>query len=282
MIASTFGFIRGRRGLAALVLTAALTAMSVAGAEAKSSSKDSKDSKDEAGQSEQFRWNQAMTKGQRLELRGINGNIRATAATGTQASVRAEKKGRRSDPSEVEIRVHEIDGGIRICAHYPRPDGSMNEDCENQRTENNDVNVEFWAEVPAGVELSAMTVNGSVSAEGMTADVDVTTVNGNVRASTRGAATGTTVNGNVDVTVGRLPASGTVEFRTVNGTITLGLPAGADANVRASTTNGEIECELELTEVTRRSKRSLRGEIGSGGPSLRLETVNGSIRIVEA
>jgi len=270
------GSLRRPRRAAALVFAAALVAgIWAAGAGAESRAKRARP--DDTANN--FRWSGAMHAGERLEVHGINGSIHAMAGRGDEAVVRARKRGRRSDPGDVEVRVTKTDDGMRVCAHYPRPDGSMNEECANQHTQNNDVDVEFWVEVPAGVELQAETVNGNVEAGGLDADLRLATVNGNIAADTRGGATGTTVNGNLDIRVGRVPAGGGVEFRTVNGSITLTVPPGLDASLRAATTNGGIACDLPVAGVTRRSKHSLRGELGRGGPTLRIETVNGSIRI---
>jgi DUF4097 and DUF4098 domain-containing protein YvlB len=272
------GNIRKRLALAALLLGAGFIATApLASADARSRSKPDRSATED---DRSFRWSAPMHAGQRLEVRGINGNVTVVAAAGSEASVRARKTARRSDPDEVEIRVRETPGGIRVCAHYPRPDGSMNEDCGSQQTGRNDVNVEFRVEVPADVEVKAETVNGGIEALGLHADAEIVTVNGNITAKTRGAVSGSTVNGNLDVVVGRMPASGGLEFRTVNGSIWLKIAGDLDANLRATTTNGAIRCGLELSDVTRQSRRSLRGTLGRGGPLLDVETVNGSIRLV--
>ena len=57
------------------------------------------------------------------------------------------------------------------------------------------------------------------------------------------------------------------------------LPADVNADVRASTVNGDIETDFPLTITGRFGPRRLNGTIGRGGRSLSLETVNGGIRI---
>ena len=63
----------------------------------------------------------------------------------------------------------------------------------------NDVSVRFTVRVPAGVRFVARTVNGDVAAEGLTGDVQATTVNGGVRLSTAGQADAETVNGSIQL-----------------------------------------------------------------------------------
>ena len=52
-----------------------------------------------------FHWTGALTPGKRLEIRGVNGDVRATLAAGAQAEVTARKTARRGEPDEIEIKV---------------------------------------------------------------------------------------------------------------------------------------------------------------------------------
>jgi DUF4097 and DUF4098 domain-containing protein YvlB len=62
--------------------------------------------------------------------------------------------------------------------------------------------------------------------------------------------------------------------------VTVNLPAGVDASVRADTLNGSVRSEFPITVQGTVSPRRLRGTIGNGGRELRLSTVNGSIRLL--
>src|SRR3989440_12932326 len=68
-----------------------------------------------------FNWHGRIAPGKRLEGKGVNGGVRATAASGAGAIVTATKRARRSDPDEVKIEVGEAAGGGAICAGYPTP-----------------------------------------------------------------------------------------------------------------------------------------------------------------
>jgi DUF4097 and DUF4098 domain-containing protein YvlB len=107
--------------------------------------------------------------------------------------------------------------------------------------------------------------------------VEARTVNGGVTVVTGGRARGATVNGSVDVTMGR--ADHDMKFETVNGQIVVRLPEGTNANVRAATVNGDIQTDFPLTVQGRFGRRSLEGTLGSGGRTLELSTVNGSIHL---
>jgi DUF4097 and DUF4098 domain-containing protein YvlB len=120
-----------------------------------------------------------------------------------------------------------------------------------------------------------------VRASGLKASAEAYTVNGSVRLSTSGTARATTVNGSIDAEMG-IPAGDELEFETVNGGITLTMPESSGANVSASTVNGDISTDFSLTVHGKFSQRSIRGTIGKGGPELKLNTVNGSIRLRSA
>ena len=239
-----------------------------------------------ATQGQDFRWSGRLADGQTIEILGVNGEIRATGASGSTAEVTATKSGR-GDPERVQIKVEESSSGVTICAIYPNQEGTSchnRETRKNRRNNNNENNVEvdFVVRVPAGVRFVGRTVNGNVEATGLTADANVSTVNGDASVSTRGWAEATTVNGDVDATVGRADWSGSADFQTVNGTVTITLPASVNAEVQARTVNGDIETDFPLTVTGRFGPRRLNGTIGSGGRTLSLETVNGQIRIRRA
>jgi len=94
-------------------------------------------------QTDDFSWKKRMSAGQTLEIKGVNGDVRAVLASGSEAEVTATKNSRRSDPDEVEIKVIEHADGVTICAVYPTPRRSRQEnecapgDEGHMNTENN-------------------------------------------------------------------------------------------------------------------------------------------------
>lgn len=234
-------------------------------------------------QTRDFEWRGRVAGGGELEIRGINGAIHAEDAAGNEAEVTATKRGRRSDPDEVRIEVVEHRRGVMICAVYPASRGEGPNTCgDSQHVRDNDVRVDFYVRVPAGVRFVARTVNGEIDARSLRADVDATTINGDVEVSTTGIAEATTVNGSIDAVIGRADWEGELRFKTVNGGITVEFPEGVNADIRAKTVNGYIDTDFPLQVSGRLSRRRLSGRIGDGGPPLDLETVNGSIELRRA
>ncbi|MGK7312292.1 MAG: DUF4097 family beta strand repeat-containing protein [Candidatus Longimicrobiales bacterium M2_2A_002] len=238
-----------------------------------------------AAQSTDFEWQGALDRGQAIEIRGVNGDVRAMASDDGRVHVEADRHGRRDDPMSVRIEVVEHDDGVTICAVYPTPPNARREnECRPGGGQNNvrqnDVKVDFVVRVPTGVRFSGHTVNGDLDADGIEADVKASSVNGDVDVRTAGFAEASTVNGSITCRLGSSDLDHDVEFETVNGSITLEMPEGLDADFRASTVNGSIDSDFPILVTGKVSRRSLRGRIGDGGPELRLSTVNGSIRIL--
>jgi len=233
-----------------------------------------------------FRWTGDLAPGKTIEIKNVNGSIRAELASGNQVEVVATKRARRSDPAMVHLEVVPQDGNVTICAVYPTPaSGRRSEPNEcrpgsegRMNTDNNDVNVEFTIRLPQGVRLAARTVNGGVDVRMVRSDILVRSVNGKLSISTSGAADASTVNGSIDASVGTRAGSGPLGFTTVNGSITLALAKDADVKLHASKTNGRVSSDVPLLMRTVSSQnRHIEGTLGAGSRELRLQTVNGSI-----
>ena len=210
-----------------------------------------------------FSWTGHVAPGQAIEIKGINGHIRAEASSGPDVEVTAEKSGRRNDPADVQIAIVDNGDGVTICAVYPR----RGEECRPGKTGpthtgGNDVKVDFTVRVPRGVRFIGRTVTGDVEAVDLDADIEAHAVNGSIHAVLCGAA-----------------LESVRTFSTVNGSIQVELPPDINADVAAHTVNGHISSELPITVHGPFMNRCLKGTLGSGGPELKMTTVNGSITV---
>jgi hypothetical protein len=149
--------------------------------------------------------------------------------------------------------------------------------------------------------LEVRTSNGRVEGDDLDGVVQITTSNGSVQVQRfRGVITATTSNGSINVEAQQLDpgqpvkltsSNGRIEFaaaamkdndvriRTSNSSITVRLPANVDARLDASTSQGRIENEFDVSGSSGDSKKRLEGQIGRGGSLIQLGTSNGSIRI---
>jgi len=233
-----------------------------------------------------FSWHGQLAPGQSIEIKGVNGSIRAEKASGTEVMVEASKYARHSDVRSVTVQVVPHADGVTICAVYPSNWGRPNECAPGaggrMNTNNNDVRVEFTVRVPAGVRFIGRSVNGEVEADSLAGDVVANTVNGKIRIATSGWAEAKTVNGSISARLGQAAGTRPIEFETVNGGIDLELPTAMNATLHASTINGHISTDFPLMVHGKFTGREISGAIGQGGPELNLRTVNGSIDLRRA
>jgi hypothetical protein len=235
----------------------------------------------------EFRWEGKLAAGKTLEIKGINGRVKAISASGDQIELVAVKRGRRQDPEKVEVKVVEHGTGITICAVYPSGDPAQPNECKpgsegRMRVRNNDVNVDFALKLPAGIHFVGRSVNGSIEASELGGNVEARTVNGSVTVNATGHARAETVNGSIRATLGKADWKDGVAFKTVNGSVTVTLPKDASTALHVETVNGRIQNEFTLTGESRVSRRELSGTIGSGGRDLSVKTVNGSVTLRRA
>lgn len=238
-----------------------------------------------AAAQETWSWNGTVAPGRTLEVKGVNGQIRAVAAEGSEARVRVTKRSRRDDTSEVRMVVLEHSGGVTICAVYPHQRNREPNECAigsggRNSVQNNDVSVEWEVQVPRGVNFTGRTVNGGVQATGMTGTTIARTVNGRIDLSTTGIAQAATVNGSIDATLGRSDWNDEIAFRSTNGSVVVAFTTDLNAEVQAGTVTGSIETDFPLEVRGRFMNRRLSGTVGSGGGrTLSIETTNGRIEL---
>ena len=236
-------------------------------------------------QSPDFSWHGTLAAGKTIEIRGVNGRVDASAATGNSIEVTAVKHARRSDPEAVTVQVVESNNGVTICAVYPTPRRSRHDnhcgvgDDYEMNTNDNDVEVRFTVKVPRGVRLDAATVNGDLRVTEIAGDAELHTVNGGIDVVAGGIVRAETVNGDIEARMGQAAWTGSLVFKTVNGSVSLTAPASLSTEIDAETVNGSVDSDFPITVQGRMERRHLRGTIGGGGRSLEIETVNGGIEL---
>lgn len=227
-----------------------------------------------------------VTPSQHVWIRNTNGPIEVVAGSGDTLEVHAEKSWRRSTPGSVELVAVPTERGVTICAMWEARDRRCGDggDYRLNGVRKNDVAVRITVRLPRGVPIELSTVNGPLEIDGVSAPVEATTVNGRVLVTTAvGPVKATTVNGSIEAVMDEV-TGGDVELTTVNGSVTAALPPKLNATIDASTVNGRVETDFPVKITGKISTRHLRGTIGTGigGPTLKLNTVNGSITLRES
>jgi hypothetical protein len=225
-----------------------------------------------------------ITPSQHVWIRNTNGPIDVVPGQSDTLFVHAEKSWRHSDPQTVQLVPVLTERGVTICAMWQAREMRCESggDYRLNGVKKNDVAVRITVELPRSVPVEASTVNGGLQISGVSAPVEATTVNGRISVITSaGPVNASTVNGSIDAIMETL-TSGDVKLTTVNGSVTAGLPRTINANIDAETVNGRVETDFPVKISGKISTRHLRGVIGSGGPTLKLATVNGSIGLHDA
>lgn len=234
------------------------------------------------GASEKFDKTYPLSSGGTVSLQNVNGNLKVMTWNRNEVRVRAVKH---ADDEEslvrLRIEVETASNSISIRTKYPD-----NRDGDRGRGES----VDYELTVPKDADLDNVgLVNGNVDISELSGDLSVSTVNGAIRVSgVSGSCDLATVNGKVDVSVAALQHDSNVRLKSVNGALTIRLPARSDADVKASTTMGRITDEFGLGSLHQGDRDSfvrigakLSGKVGSGGSPISLHTVNGSISILK-
>lgn len=248
-----------------------------------------------------WRWDGRVDAGRWMHVVNINGSVDFSPSSDNMVHVVAEKRSNGRDMDDIHFEVVQSNGNVTICAIWNDnsrcEDGGMDQIRHNDHNENHS-SVKFTVKVPRSVKVGAHSVNGAVSVRDVGAEVRANTVNGgvNVRnaagpvrattvnggvdvATAAGPVTATTVNGNVDARMSTLQGDDDMEFKTVNGSVAIYVPARFDANFRFDTVHGGIDSDFPLTITGRFGPRHASGTIGNGGRDLRASSVNGSIEL---
>jgi DUF4097 and DUF4098 domain-containing protein YvlB len=157
-----------------------------------------------------------------------------------------------------------------------------------------EVKFDFTIRVPRSAAIRLCTINsGDIIVNGTQGDFDVTNVNGLVEMrGVAGAGRAHTVNGPVTVTFAANPKQ-PASFKTVNGNVDVQFLDGLSADFAMKTMNGGLFTDFDTQPLA--SKVAVPGErrngrfvyhanefahvrVGSGGPELTFETLNGNVR----
>ena len=220
--------------------------------------------------------------GGRLEIINVNGRISAEPTDGASVEVRADRTAKAlSDESarellgKIEMREEVSADRVRVEVRAPRFSGGPSGH-----------DIKWTVKVPKGVAVDLRTINGGVRLDRLEGEVRARSTNGGIvgeglNASSVDAAV---TNGGVEINLVNAPSSGSIDLESVNGGVTLSLPATAKADITARCVNGGISIDgVDVEVVGEQTRRRLDGKInGGGGARISMETVNGGVKIRSA
>lgn len=232
---------------------------------------------------EEFHQNYPLSLTGRVSLENINGDVQIKVWDRAAVQVDAVKKAYRKDRlAEATIDVNATDENVRIKTEYP--DGPQNFRGGNGRYDN-PATVDYTLTVPRRAVLESIElINGSIDIDGVEGNVKASSINGRLNArGLLGEARLSTINGSLNASFNQLDETKPISLGSVNGNVTLVIPSNSNASVRAGTVHGDISTDFGLkVKHGEYVGHSMDGQLGTGGPRIKLGNVNGGIRITRA
>ena len=232
---------------------------------------------------EEFHQTYPLSPTGRVSLENINGGVQIKVWDRSAVQLDAIKRAYRKERlAEAKIEVNATEENIRIKTEYPEENQSFYKD---HRRYDNPAIVDYTLTVPRKAVLESIElINGSIDIDGAEGNVKASSINGKVIAKgLSGEARLSTINGPLQATFTQLDESKPIDLGSVNGNVTLVIPSNANASIRAGTVHGGISSDFGLkVKHGEYVGHSLDGQIGTGGPRIKLGNVNGAIRISHA
>jgi hypothetical protein len=216
-----------------------------------------------------------LTAGGSFVLENVNGSVHVDGWDREEVEVSAVKTSTNESRDMQQVKI-EVDnskpGQIAVHTLYPKGEGA-------------EVAVEYHVHVPYRVLLGSIgTVNGSVIVRGVEGGGELRSVNGNVEVSnSSGRFSERTTNGDIRLELHELLEGGPMNLETVNGSVLLGLPAGARADLKVLSMNGDVYSELPVPRISGAlTPHAFKAKLGNGGGEISVRTVNGGIRLLQS
>jgi hypothetical protein len=215
--------------------------------------------------------------GGRLDIINVNGQIHASASTGTQIEVHATREVRsNSEQASRDIlqkaEMREQVSPDRVVIEAP--------DLRGTGVRRPQISIRYEVRVPSGLNLSFKTQNGDVRLENVKGSrIEALTTNGGITGrGVTGGIEAQTVNGGITMDLAAI--SGDTRMVTVNGGVVLTVAPDVNADLEATVVNGGVLVQEGLTlSGDERSRQRVTGRLGSGGPRLVVQTTNGGVRV---
>jgi hypothetical protein len=240
-----------------------------------------------------------------IEIDNVFGSIEVVGGASDQVQLVVDKTTRAESKDalalarkEVTLEITQPEGGLKLYV-----DGPFRCQCENgcQGSRRRDeegylVKMDFVVHVPTNIDVKAKTVNdGRVVVRNITGNFVARNVNGDIELDgMAGSGMAHTVNGPVRVSFRENPKENS-SFQSVNGNIDLLFARGLSADFRFKTFNGGVYSDFPVTtmpvrapqeehhggKVVYHADRFTAGRVSAGGPEIKIENLNGDIRILE-
>lgn len=228
-----------------------------------------------------------------IHLEGYSGKtVKFTAKKTIKA--KSEEKIQKAQ-KEVKLDISTEGNSIRVFVDGPFRDEKGHINWRTRET-GYIVQYDFEVKVPHKTALSLKTINkGDILVSDIQGDFEVRNVNGGIRMKeVIGSGDAHTVNGKVLVDFVKNPASD-CSFHTINGKLDIVFRPGLSADFLLKTFNGKMYSDYPATYLPAKMGKGQRKggkyiyksnsfqdiRIGKGGPTIKMDTLNGNIYITK-
>jgi DUF4097 and DUF4098 domain-containing protein YvlB len=140
--------------------------------------------------------------------------------------------------------------------------------------------------VPRGLTASVRTQNGRIALENVDGQITAAAANGPIDGhNVSGRLSASVVNGRLSIDLG--PMFDSIELKSVNGAIRVGLPVEANADLQLDALNGAVSVDPRLNMVSTKpvngsggefSSSRIVGRLNAGGSQIFAHATNGAVR----
>jgi hypothetical protein len=222
-----------------------------------------------------------------LKVQLVSGSIKITGYDGKDViiNVTPVKDDEDNDQKAAENGMKRISshGGFAVTVNTGSPEKAIN----------------LEMKVPQDVKLIAGTVNdGPVTIENLRGELEVNNVNDEiVLTGISGSVVANTVNGDVKVTFKTVDPKAPMAFSTLNGDVTVTLPADTKANLKLKSDNGDVYSDFDIdidktpSKVDKTTEPGLykikkddwiNGKINGGGQEMMMKNMQVDIYVKKA
>lgn len=223
---------------------------------------------------DEFHQSYQLAAGARVDVQGINGSVDIETAPGSTAQVNIYRSARTREDLEFRKVLVEQTPTSLVVRGEKEPNGMGR---------NRDVRQRVTLSLPRQIDLGVSGVNGRVGVGEIDGPVKLSGINGKVEvAQAMGFSNISGINGRVKMTITRLGEQG-IHVSGINGGVELFFAEDLNADLDVTGINGNVNAEVaNVTILGKVDKQNFHAKIGSGGSPIKVNGVNGHVKLSRA
>jgi hypothetical protein len=226
-----------------------------------------------------------------LKVQMVSGSIKVVGSSGSEIQINATPRAGEDDGDQQRVvngmkRIASA-GGFEVTAKEADNNVTVN-------TGNPNKAVDLELKIPQDVKLKLGTVNdGEISVDNVSGQLEISNTNEKITLTNiSGSVVANTVNGDITVTFNKVDPNAPMAFSTLNGDVSVTLPAGTKANLKMKTDNGEIFSDFDVAiekapekaeKISQPGMYKIKkddwvyGKINGGGAEMMMKNMDGNL-----